>query len=241
MHLFCALLLSFAVVQAYPTCTSNINKTVNSIYDSHIAHTQEGRHVQTLCESKQSVNNAEAELVMSMVGGQLNVQPTTIEHHQNYTAFKRIAHLKIPSNNYGAYMFNALKVTCTVNGLSCFVQLQVEFAPFVDWTVPRVQSLERGSSGTIECPIRAPNFPPYQYQLLWTSKNSNGVKNEHFTRNFTLTSFFFPIAKATIDYHDSVFTCTLLRNNSVRLNSSVRVVHFTPRKTRTMQPLFLLL
>ncbi len=105
----------------------------------------------------------------------------------------------------------------------CFFQIQASFEPFIDPNVSSIQHVPGGGGrASLECPIRAPNCPPYQYQVIWTAFRNN-TKSYFFTRNFTLTSYLFePELPAYMD--NSIYTCSLLTNNKVTLQANISMV-----------------
>jgi hypothetical protein len=131
--------------------------------------------------------------------------------------------VKIPTNNVLAYKENENKIRCELlnnsvsTGDSCFLHLNVHFEPFEDDTVSREQSLL--NTRTIECPIRAPNFPQYKYTIIW-SQFLQDKKIDLFYGNYTLTSYFFVVDKP-ID--GSIYSCSLFFNKSILLSSNITI------------------
>lgn len=108
---------------------------------------------------------------------------------------KQNVRVHIPADNYKAYTENEKKVRCDIFygnaslGHSCFVQINVHFQPFVDTRVPTTQLFHKNALHSLECPIRAPNFPPYEYEIFWYVLKK-GVASVLYSSNFTFTSYF---------------------------------------------------
>jgi hypothetical protein len=130
--------------------------------------------------------------------------------------------VQIPSNHRLAFNENK-NVQCLVleNNKTtehvCYFHLNVGFEPFLDNTIPTYQTLDHTS--LIECPIRAPNFLPYNFSVLW-SKYVNNHREILFSDIMTLTEFSHYVHDPA--EHD-VYCCSLLKNNSVLIESNITI------------------
>lgn len=194
------------------------------LYDSFIVKAKAGDSVAIHCECASKVN-------LSSVPSSSHVKVWDSERVG--TRFTRSARITVPAWNYDAYKLNELKVVCTASsGVSCFIQLQVDFSPFVDLGVKAVQTVNEGESGSIECPIRAPNFPPYKYQLMWSSNRDDGRdRRVYFAQNYTLTSYSYSLARAKARMDKTIYTCSLINRATIVMSANVTLHVEVPRAT----------
>lgn len=125
---------------------------------------------------------------------------------RNTTEYRRYAHFSIPSDDHGARMMCNRVMTCTVGNQSRYLYLQVEFKPYIDSSVLAVQS-----GPILECPIRAPNYPPFEYNMIWTVLINN-EQQVLATGDFMSKTGFFHLVYGIIS--GSNITCHLLGKKS---------------------------
>lgn len=136
----------------------------------------------------------------------------------------------MPQDNIKAYRENDNLIICqaiyanSTAEHSCFAHLNVKFEPFIDKTVKLNQVIQENKH-EIECPIRAPNFPPYEYHIFWIRFNKKG-RVVLFAANYTLTSYFYPIENIV---EGDIYSCSLLQNNSILMSVNITVVRETSR------------
>jgi hypothetical protein len=152
------------------------------------------------------------------------IEQSTSHENMNEVTLTQKIRLKKADDSY---FINARKFQCIGSyeneTAQCFFQIQASFELFIDPSVSSIQHVPGGGGRAfLECPIRAPNFPPYQYQVIWTAFRNN-TKSYFFTRNFTLTSYLFePERPANMD--NSIYMCSLLTNNKVTLQANISMV-----------------
>lgn len=135
----------------------------------------------------------------------------------------------MPEDNIRAYRKNDNLITCraiyenSTADHSCFAHLNVKFEPFVDNTV-KLNQVVCANKREIECPIRAPNFPPYEYHIFWIRFNRKG-RVVLFAANYTLTSYFYPIEKVV---EGDIYSCSLSQNNSILMSVNITVKREAP-------------
>ena len=127
---------------------------------THVTHLHRGGVVQFSCRSA-------PDPIVEFLG--IEKTPTWLTVKGNTTTRSFI--YRVPIENESASRENGKKISCKRKNLTCNIQLNVRFDPFFDNSVPKNLTFDENVDATIECPIRAPNFPPYDYMILWTVDN----------------------------------------------------------------------
>jgi hypothetical protein len=180
-----------------------------AVRDSLILNASPGDSVAVRCTSSENISISTAPQPTKF-----SVQIVATRSDSN----ERAAHFSIPRDNYEAYLMNELNIVCTTTESLIYMQLNIDFVPFIDTRVARVHRTMQ----PIECPIRAPNFPPYKYQIAWISKQVNAPRHYHNPQNFTLTSHLFDIPSTHMN--GTVYTCNLIESGTVKLAANVTMI-----------------
>jgi hypothetical protein len=213
--IFCSLLQFVSTL----TCTSG-----NS--SSHIISVRPGDSVLMYCE------------VISTLLPRINVSSNVNLTFLNYsmvkfnngsTRFIQPIQYQAPSNDLDAYKQNGRKIKCQVEQEVCYMQLNVQFEPFIDSNVALIQTLNENAAGVVECPIRAPSFPPYKYVLVWYGPDERAS----LIQNYTLTSYYYNLERAVS--HNKTYKCVLYKRDELMLESSVVVLLNKPER-KSSQP-----
>ena len=76
---------------------------------------------------------------------------------------KEVLKYKAPLENSLASIENWRKITCRKGDKTCYMTINMNFKPFVDQNVSTI--INADSDAHIQCPIKAPNFPPYGFMI----------------------------------------------------------------------------
>jgi hypothetical protein len=197
-------------------CASIVNR------QSYILSLDRFRSVTILCTAL--VSNATVKPMIELTGlDDFDIEQSASHEYLNEVTLTQKIRLK---NDYDPYLINAKKFQCISSyeneTAQCFFQIQAKFEPFIDPNVSSIQHVPGGARVYLECPIRAPNFPPYQYQVIWTAYKNN-TKTYLFTRNFTMTSYLYEL-EPSANPIGTIFTCSLLTNNKITLQANISMV-----------------
>jgi len=123
-------------------------------------------------------------------------------NRENFTVISKYVHIHIPTDNYEAFASNQRVISCQVGNETCDLHFEVDFMPFVDQNVSKVQT-----GGVVECPIRAPG---HMFNMMWTGDG------RHVCGNYTKASHFHSCGDSS-----GVFTCSLVKLSKVLLSANI--------------------
>ena len=143
-------------------CFSDATRASPGYGPTHIARLSPGETVKLSCSANIGLNN------------EFPTYATTDNNSSSLTIKDGIATRSVmytaPLDNQMASKANGKKMKCLYKNRTCHIRFSVRFKPYIE---PDFKTLtfEENQEATIECPIRAPNFPPYEYVIAWIVDN----------------------------------------------------------------------
>jgi hypothetical protein len=196
--------------------------------ETYIATVNPGGKVQLFCQL--FTNNLDEEHDPSLLNAtsMLNVtQNTLLSYPNNETRMWQLSVVfNAPLNNQLAYEANGKKIKCQYGNLFCYIQVNVLFRPFVDTSILHTQTFSLGETHAfVECPIRAPTYPPFQHYIIWHSEMQSADA-------YTMNSFLLNLKSVDNTMNNKIATCSLHYNNTgFRMFNETITVHVTTAQT----------
>ena len=187
--------------------------TLNS--SSHIITVQPSSSILMFCETK-SLTRPRINISSNV---NLTFYNSTVRVSNDSLIYSQPIKYSAPTNDLDAFRQNGRKIKCQHEKHVCYMQLNVLFNPFIDTSVASNQILNINQVGVVECPIRAPNFPPYRYVLVWNGPDERAS----LIQNYTLTSYFFYINRVSLSIHNKTFKCSLFQNQKLLFEAKVKI------------------